>query len=132
MNVLHDMFPNFYDLSKEGNENPEILGDKNASVLSHTKFHQGCSVVSVRMWGVCLLDLSHSLQNDCMERLWWDRVFYLLWFSVQTFFHFNAVFWLYGNRIISLQTEALNRLLCDCATGMICVVGVPNFSLFSE
>ena len=49
MNVLHDMFPNFYDLSKEGNENSEILGDKNASVLSHTKFHQGCSVVSVRM-----------------------------------------------------------------------------------
>ena len=27
----------------------------------HIKFPQGCSVVSVRMWGVSLLDLSHSL-----------------------------------------------------------------------
>ena len=34
MNVLHDMFPNIYDLSKEGNENWDILGDQNASVLS--------------------------------------------------------------------------------------------------
>ena len=33
MNVLH-MFPNVYDLSKEGNENWDILGDQNASVLS--------------------------------------------------------------------------------------------------
>ena len=33
MNVLHEMFPNFYDLSKEGNEDREILGDQNASVL---------------------------------------------------------------------------------------------------
>ena len=34
MNVLHDMFPNVYDLSKEGNENWDILGDQNTSVLS--------------------------------------------------------------------------------------------------
>ena len=34
MNVLHDMFPNVYDLSKEGHENWDILGDQNASVLS--------------------------------------------------------------------------------------------------
>ena len=34
MNVLHDMFPNVYDLSKEGNENWDILGGQNASVLS--------------------------------------------------------------------------------------------------
>ena len=34
MNVLHDMFPNIYDLSKEGHENWDILGDQNASVLS--------------------------------------------------------------------------------------------------
>ena len=33
MNVLH-MFPNVYDLSKEGNENWDILGGQNASVLS--------------------------------------------------------------------------------------------------
>ena len=33
MNVLHDMFPNFYDLSKEGNENQDISGDQN-TVLS--------------------------------------------------------------------------------------------------
>ena len=34
MNVLHDMFPNFYDISKEGNENRDISGDQNASALS--------------------------------------------------------------------------------------------------
>ena len=34
MNVLHDMFSNFYDLNKEGNENCDISGDQNASVLS--------------------------------------------------------------------------------------------------
>ena len=34
MNVLHDMFPNFYEMSKEGNENPDISGDQNASALS--------------------------------------------------------------------------------------------------
>ena len=34
MNVLHDMFPNFYDISKEGNENSDISGDQNASALS--------------------------------------------------------------------------------------------------
>ena len=34
MNVLHDMFPNLYDLSKEGNENRDISGDQNVSALS--------------------------------------------------------------------------------------------------
>ena len=34
MNVLHDMFPNFYDMSKEGNKNRDISGDENASALS--------------------------------------------------------------------------------------------------
>ena len=34
MNVLHDMFSNFYDLNKEGNENCDISGDQNTSVLS--------------------------------------------------------------------------------------------------
>ena len=34
MNVLHDMFPNFYDISKEGNENRDTSGDQNASALS--------------------------------------------------------------------------------------------------
>ena len=34
MNALHDMFPNFYDLSKGGNENRDILGDQNVSVWS--------------------------------------------------------------------------------------------------
>ena len=33
-NVLHDMFPNFYDLSKGGNENRDISGDQNISALS--------------------------------------------------------------------------------------------------
>ena len=34
MNKLHDIFPNFFDLSKEGYENSDILGDQNTSVLS--------------------------------------------------------------------------------------------------
>ena len=34
MNVLDDMFSNFYDLSKEGNENRDISGDQNVSALS--------------------------------------------------------------------------------------------------
>ena len=34
MNALHDMFPNFFDLSKEGNKNRDMSGDQNASVLS--------------------------------------------------------------------------------------------------
>ena len=34
MNVLHDMFRDFYDLSKEGNENRDISGEQNASDLS--------------------------------------------------------------------------------------------------
>ena len=34
MNVIHNMSPIFYDLSKEGNENCDISGDQNASVLS--------------------------------------------------------------------------------------------------
>ena len=34
MNVLHDMFPNFYDMSKEGNENRDISEYQNASALS--------------------------------------------------------------------------------------------------
>ena len=33
MNDLHNMFPNFYDFSKEGNEDRDISGDQNASVL---------------------------------------------------------------------------------------------------
>ena len=47
MNVLHDMFPNFYDMSKERNENRDISGDQNASALSSS--HQGSSAASVRM-----------------------------------------------------------------------------------
>ena len=34
MNVLHCMFLTFFDLSKESNENHDISGDQNASVLS--------------------------------------------------------------------------------------------------
>ena len=34
MNVLHEMLPNFYDLSKEGNENCDTSGEQNASALS--------------------------------------------------------------------------------------------------
>ena len=34
MNVLHDMFPNFYDISKEGKENRDISGDQIAAALS--------------------------------------------------------------------------------------------------
>ena len=34
MNVLHDMFPNFCDLSKEENENRDISGHQNVFALS--------------------------------------------------------------------------------------------------
>lgn len=34
MAILHGLFPDFRDLRKEGNENPDISGDQNASVLS--------------------------------------------------------------------------------------------------
>ena len=34
MNVLHDMFPNFHDLSNEDNENCDTLRNQNASALS--------------------------------------------------------------------------------------------------
>ena len=34
INVLHDLFPNFYDMSKEGNKNRGISGDQNAYALS--------------------------------------------------------------------------------------------------
>lgn len=33
LDVRHNMLPDFYDLSKEGNENRDISGDQNASVL---------------------------------------------------------------------------------------------------
>ena len=95
----------------------------------HTKSHQGSSVASVRMGGVCLLDLSHSLHIDYIETFWWDGLFYLIWFSVLTFFfHFNVVFRLYGNRVINWQPEPLNRLLCNCVTAMIYF----NFFSFSQ
>ena len=95
----------------------------------YTKSHQGSSVASVRMGGVCLLDLSHSLHIDYIETFWWDGLFYLIWFSVPTFFfHFNVVFRLYGNRVINWQPEPLNRLLCNCATAMIYF----NFFSFSQ
>ena len=34
MNVLHEMLPYFYDLSKEGNENRDTSGDQNVLALS--------------------------------------------------------------------------------------------------
>ena len=34
MTILHNIIPHFYDLSKEGNENCDISGDQNASILS--------------------------------------------------------------------------------------------------
>ena len=37
----------------------------------------------------------------------------------QLFFHFGAVFWFYGNRVINLKSEPLDRLLCECTTVMI-------------
>ena len=49
----------------------------------------------------------------------------------QLFFPCQCVFWLYGNKVINLLSEPLNRLLCECATRMAWV-GVPNFSPFSR
>ena len=47
------------------------------------------------------------------------------------FFHFSAAFWLYGKRVINLLSKKFDRLLCECATGMI-QVRVPTFTFFSE
>ena len=33
MNILHGKFPNFCDLSKEGNENSDMSGDQNACFI---------------------------------------------------------------------------------------------------
>ena len=73
----------------------------------HTKSHQGCFVASVGIWGLCLLDLSHSL------RIIWRGSSMMVCLTCfdsvsQLFFHFNAVFWFYGNRDINLQSEPLD------------------------
>ena len=78
----------------------------------HTRSHQGCSVASTEMWRVCLLYLSHSLQNV------WRGSGKMVCFTYfdplsKFFFHFRAVFWLYGNRVITLLSEPLDRLLCE-------------------
>ena len=94
----------------------------------HTKSHQGCSVASVGMWRVYLLDLSCSLQ---IIRRRCDKIVCLTYFNSvsQLFFHFNAVSRLCWNRVIDLQSEPLDRLLCDCTNEMI-RVKVPNLPLF--
>ena len=130
INVLHDMFPTFMTWAKNVMKIDTNQETKMPLFCHHTKSHQGSSVASVRIWGVCLLDLSHSLRIDCIERLWWDGVFYLIWFSVPTFL------------IISMQCFSCMEtgpLICSlnhwknvCVIGMTCVVGVPNFSSFSE
>ena len=48
MNVLY-MFPDFYDLSKEGNENHDTTRDQNAFFF---------------------LYISFTFSAECMERLW--------------------------------------------------------------
>ena len=116
---------------KNSNENsrPAVI-IKMLLLCHHIKSHQGCSVVSVGMLGVCLLDLSHSLRiiwrgsGKMMCLTYFDSVSKLL-------FHFNAVFWSYGNRVINLQSEPLNRPLCESATGMIWA-RVCNFPFFPE
>ena len=69
MNVLHDMFPNFYDLSKAGNENHDILGDQSGSVLLSYEVSSGllcCICGNVRG----LSARSFTFSGDCMESLW--------------------------------------------------------------
>ena len=69
MIVLHDMFPNFYDLSKEGNENRYISRNQNASALSSYQVSSGllcCICGNVRG----LSARSFTFSEDYMERLW--------------------------------------------------------------
>ena len=75
------MFPNFCDLSNEGYENRCISGDQNASVLPSHYISSGllCYICGNGR-DLFPQSLSNSLQIDWMERLWWDSVFYLLWF----------------------------------------------------
>ena len=57
----------------------------------NTNSHQGCSVASVGMWGVCLLDVSYSLWIDFMERLWWGSVLVPLVHSFNFFSFFISM-----------------------------------------
>ena len=88
----------------------------------HAKSHQCCCVASMRIWGICLLNLSHFL------RIVWrgsgEMVCFTYFGSLfQLFFHFDVMFWLYGSRVVNLKSESLNRHFCECATGMIWVQG---------
>ena len=49
MNVVHDIFPNFFDLIKEDSENRDISRYQMLLFCHHTKSHQCCSVASVGM-----------------------------------------------------------------------------------
>ena len=60
MNVLHDMFPNLYDMSKEGNENCDIRRPKCLCFVTILSLIRA-ALLHLRMWGVCLIDLSHSV-----------------------------------------------------------------------
>ena len=76
--------------------------DQNTSVLSH----QGCSALSHSLW------ILGRGSGKMVYMTYFDPVSQLL-------FHFNAMFWLYGNRVINYKSEPFDKLLCECATGMI-------------
>ena len=81
---------------------------------------------------ICLLDLSYSLWIawKCSGKMV-CLAYFCPMSQLVTFFHFNAVFWFYENRVINLLSKTLDRLLCECASGIIWV-RVPKFSPFSE
>ena len=78
----------------------------------HNMSHHGSSVACVRMWGVCLLDLSHSLRIDFIKRFCWDGVFYLIWFSVPTFFFISMQ--CFGCTKTGSLTGSLNHWIDFC------------------
>ena len=71
----------------------------------HTKSHQGSSVASVRMWGICLIDFSDSLCIDCIERFWWDEGFYLIGLSIPTTLTNNSTGLWHGDVSIKVTIE---------------------------
>ena len=119
---------NFYDLRKEVNENQDISGDQNASVFSSYQVSSGLLCYT------CGNVRSLSAQSFTFSADWlYGEIFYFTYSGSVTnfFFHFSVVFWLYGDRVINLQSKPLNRLLCECATEMIWVIKVPKiFPMF--
>ena len=91
MNVLHGKFPNFCDLSKEGNENSDMSGDQNAYFIIILVSSQllGCIHKNVR-------GLSAQSFTFSVDGLYGDALGQIVRFS-----YFGSVFQLFF--FISMQ-----------------------------